>query len=47
VLFRSVALKPWVGLTDEEVAEGLRKPFWEDAARAIEAKLREKNGGAA
>jgi hypothetical protein len=42
-----VAPKPWVGLTDEEVAEGLRKPFWEDAARALEAKLREKNGGAA
>jgi hypothetical protein len=38
-----VAPKPWVGLTDEEVAEGLRKPFWEDAARAIEAKLKEKN----
>jgi dienelactone hydrolase len=37
------AQKPWVGLTDEEVAEGLRKPFWEDAARAIEAKLKEKN----
>jgi hypothetical protein len=40
-----VAPKPWVGLTDEEVAEGLRKPFWEDAARAIEAKLKEKNHG--
>ena len=38
-----VAPKPWVGLTDEEVAEGLRKPFWEDAARALEAILKEKN----
>jgi hypothetical protein len=38
-----VAPKPWVGLTDEEVAEGLRKPFWEDAARALEAKLKAKN----
>jgi hypothetical protein len=37
------AQRTWVGLTDEEVAEGLRKPFWEDAARAIEAKLKEKN----
>ena len=40
-----VAPKPWVGLTDEEVAEGLRKPFWEDAARALEAILKEKNHG--
>jgi hypothetical protein len=39
------AQRQWVGLTDEEVAEGLRKPFWEDAARAIEAKLKEKNNG--
>jgi hypothetical protein len=38
-----VVPKPWVGLTDEEVAEGLRKPFWEDAARALEAILKEKN----
>jgi hypothetical protein len=37
------AQRQWVGLTDEDVAEGLRKPFWEDAARAIEAKLKEKN----
>jgi hypothetical protein len=37
------AQRTWVDLTDEEVAEGLRKPFWEDAARAIEAKLKEKN----
>ena len=39
------AQRQWVGLTEEEVAEGLRKPFWEDAARAIEAKLKEKNNG--
>jgi hypothetical protein len=40
--------KPWVGLTDEEVTwavewNGDRTKF----VRAIEAKLREKNGGAA
>ena len=39
------AQRQWVGLTEEDVAEGLRKPFWEDAARAIEAKLKEKNNG--
>lgn len=44
-----VAPKPWVGLTDEEIDtwnivghESLR-----EFIRAIEAKLREKNGGAA
>jgi len=39
------AQRQWVGLTEEEIAEGLRKPFWEDAARALEAKLKEKNSG--
>ena len=43
----------WVGLTDEEVHEVVSKKWWdwEDAfdiegfSRAIEAKLKEKNGG--
>jgi hypothetical protein len=47
-----VAPKPWVGLTDEEIDEHLSEDAQGDCemheyARAIEAKLREKNGGAA
>jgi len=47
--------RQWVGLTDEEVSKIIDAVIgfnscWgpeEDFARAIEAKLREKNGGAA
>jgi hypothetical protein len=43
-----VAPKPWVGLTDEEIDAIWREHLHRDSrARAIEAKLREKNGGAA
>jgi len=53
-----VAPKPWVGLTDEQIETIRQQPqhhkgefdykFDERSfARAIEAKLREKNGGAA
>jgi len=43
--------KPWVGLTDEEIAEFAEKmeasdptdSFWREFSRAIEAKLKEKN----
>lgn len=49
--------KPWVGLTDEEIKEvlGLNETPWSlsgvalqhvmDDVRALEAKLKEKNGG--
>ena len=50
---KAMEKKPWVGLTDAEIAElhheikvrlmGTYKT--EDIYRAIEAKLREKNGG--
>jgi hypothetical protein len=38
-------LKPWVGLTDEEISEIAIKnpPMVHEFARAIEAKLKEKN----
>jgi hypothetical protein len=39
-----VAPKPWVGLTDEERNECTQSPFTADQHRAIEAKLKEKNG---
>jgi hypothetical protein len=47
-----VAPKPWAGLTDEEIDEHLSEDAQGDCemheyARSIEAKLREKNGGAA
>jgi hypothetical protein len=44
-----VAPKPWVGLTDEEVMQTMSGDWTSQFyfARAIEAKLREKNGGAA
>jgi hypothetical protein len=43
-----VAPKPWVGLTDNEIALiNADYPNPQGFARAIEAKLREKNGGAA
>ena len=43
--------KPWVGLTDEEIAECAERmeasdptdSFWREFVRAIEAKLKEKN----
>ena len=42
--------KPWQGLTDEEIMLLLPgavrlPPGWADTVRAIEAKLKEKNGG--
>jgi hypothetical protein len=48
---RSVeAQREWQGLTDEEVMSLLPgavrlPPGWVDTVRAIEAKLKEKNGG--
>ena len=43
-----VAPKPWVGLTDDEMWELHGKhPTLPEYTRAAEAKLREKNGGAA
>jgi hypothetical protein len=43
------AQKPWVGLTDAEVMQTMSGDWTSQFyfARAIEAKLREKNGGAA
>ena len=43
------AIRKWVGLTDEEIAEGAKqswveKQAFESAAWWTEAKLREKNG---
>ena len=43
--------KPWVGLTDEEIADCAEKmeasdptdSFWREFSRAIERKLKEKN----
>ena len=42
--------RPWVGLTDEEIADIANSCRWSntyhaDFVRAIETKLREKNGG--
>lgn len=44
--------KEWVGLTDEEILEEYRQSYGDDGnltdvyfARAIETKLKEKNGG--
>ena len=48
---RRLALKQWVGLTDQEINSVCYKRDWTAPwtnttfARAIEAKLREKNGG--
>lgn len=39
-------VKPWVGLTDEEINKTFETKVWDarrSYARAIEAKLREKN----
>jgi hypothetical protein len=37
--------KPWQGLTDEERHACTQSPFTEENYRAVEAKLKEKNGG--
>jgi hypothetical protein len=42
--------KQWVGLTDEEIAQGLKESWvteqaWQSAVWWAEAKLKEKNGG--
>ena len=52
-LYTAPPKREWVGLTDEEIHEVVSKKWWdwEDAfdiegfSRAIEAKLKEKNGG--
>jgi phage protein U len=45
---RQAAQKPWVGLDEDEIALiNADYPNPQGFARAIEAKLREKNGGAA
>lgn len=43
-LNKAQASRPWVGLTDEEVAKLARHELWtKDFVRVIEAKLKEKN----
>jgi hypothetical protein len=52
-LYTTPPKREWVGLTDEEIQKVVSKKWWdwEDAfdiegfSRAIEAKLKEKNGG--
>jgi hypothetical protein len=50
-LYTAPPKKEWVGLTDQEINSVCYKRDWtapwtdETFARAIEAKLREKNGG--
>ena len=49
-MWRQEAHKEWIGLTDEEIQEIRIKTFDAvatnlEAYRAIEAKLKEKNGG--
>jgi hypothetical protein len=44
------AQRPWVGLTDEEIAQGNKKSWvteqaWQSAVWWAEAKLKEKNNG--
>lgn len=46
-LYTSPQAKPWVGLTDEEISKTFETQVWDarrSYARAIEAKLKEKNG---
>jgi hypothetical protein len=48
VELRRLALKQWVGLTDEEIAQGLKESWvteqaWQSAVWWAEAKLKEKN----
>jgi len=50
VELRRLALKQWVGLTDEEIAQGLKESWvteqaWQSAVWWAEAKLKEKNHG--
>ena len=46
-LYTAPPQREWVGLTDDEVWDAYEKGMYEEMwfARAIEAKLREKNGG--
>jgi hypothetical protein len=42
--------RPWVGLTDEEIAQGCKESWvteqaWQSAVWWAEAKLKEKNNG--
>ena len=48
VELRRLALKQWVGLKDEEIAQGLKESWvteqaWQSAVWWAEAKLKEKN----
>ena len=40
-----VERREWVGLTDEDKDELLNLDNWTDIVEAVEAKLKEKNGG--
>jgi hypothetical protein len=46
---KQIAKREWVGLTNEECIEIAARgyPRWLEFAQAVEAKLREKNGGGA
>jgi hypothetical protein len=44
-LYTTPPQRPWVGLTDEEIADCLDMSI-QKTCRAIEAKLKEKNNGA-
>lgn len=48
VELRRLALKQWVGLTDEEIGEVIsgqfaERNYWVKITKALEAKLKEKN----
>ena len=47
---RRLALKQWVGLTDDEIGEVIsgqfaERNYWVKITKALEAKLKEKNHG--
>ena len=42
---QGVERREWVGLTDEDKDELLNLDNWTDIVEAVEAKLKEKNGG--
>ena len=49
-MHRSPPQRPWVGLTDEEIAQGNKESWvteeaWQSAVWWAEAKLKEKNNG--
>ena len=50
VELRRLALKQWVGLTDQEIGEVIsgqfaERNYWVKITKALEAKLKEKNHG--